>query len=213
MSGDQRTGTQAALAELGAREPIEQGGAAGADEVQEDLFADSAALPVLLVPKADGSYGHDRLERRGPGRPKGSRNLKTRQLVELVTQKYGHPILRMAELAATPIPILAKTLGMTMAEAAEYHRKLQNDLAPYVAQKLPQMHQVDTSTVGMLMINLGGAAGGSGPHTSEFGLPMTLVGEDRAPDEAQENVQGKQGLDDEAGEQSEGGSRTDGASD
>lgn len=211
MSSDQRTGTAAALAELGAREPIEQGGEAGADEVQEDLFADSAALPTLLVPKTDGSYGHDTLERRGPGRPKGSRNLKTRQLVELVTQKYGHPVLRMAELAATPIPILAKTLGMSMADAAEYHRKLQNDLAPYVAQKLPQMHQIDNSTVGMLMINLGGQAGGM--NTSEFGIPLQLSGDQGEAIEAKENIEENQEVEEADAAQSETGSRTDGASD
>lgn len=94
----------------------------------------------------------------GPGRPRGPSRV-TRDLVKLIEATGRHPILAMAEIVATPIDVIAKTLGCKKLEAAEYHRKVMSDLAPYVAQRLPLAVQVQGANAGMLVINLGGPIG------------------------------------------------------
>lgn len=94
----------------------------------------------------------------GPGRPRGPSRV-TRDLVKLIESTGRHPILAMAEIVATPIDVIAATLACTRLEAAEYHRKVMSDLAPYVAQRLPLAVQVQGATAGMLVINMGGPVG------------------------------------------------------
>lgn len=188
MATDRRSGPQAALDALAEGHELPEAG--GDDGEQVDMFGDSALLPTLRVPTGPGQ--HREVRRAGPGRPPGSKNRATQQLIDMVTKRYGHPVLRLAELAATPIDVLAKTLGCSMLEAAEFSRKCQNDLAPYIAQKLPQMHQIESKSAGLLVVDLGGMRGGEGA----FGLDMKLVQ--------------NQGLGDGDDEKSETESRTDG---
>lgn len=105
----------------------------------------------------------------GPGRPRGPSRV-TRELVKLIEATGRHPILAMAEIVATPIDVIAKTLGCKKIEAAEYHRKVMSDLAPYVAQRLPLAVQVQGANAGMLVINLGGPIG-----EQAKGLDMRVV--------------------------------------
>ncbi|MER8380700.1 hypothetical protein [Mesorhizobium sp. M1399] len=105
----------------------------------------------------------------GPGRPRGPSRV-TRDLVKLIESTGRHPILAMAEIVATPIDVIAKTLGCKKIEAAEYHRKVMSDLAPYVAQRLPLAVQLQGATAGMLVINMGGPVG-----EGAIGLDMKLV--------------------------------------
>lgn len=141
-------------ADNGVRDLAENGAAGGqgedADGVQHELFAGSSVFGQVLgadfKPIATG----------GRGRPKGSRSRTTQQLIKLISETGRHPVLAMAEIVSTPIDVIARTLGCTKLEAAEYHRKVMSDLAPYVAQRLPQAVQISGANAGMLMINLGG---------------------------------------------------------
>jgi len=133
---------------------------------QLGLFEGSSVFGTLVV---DGQ----RIVPNGRGRPKGSVNKTTADLVKLIQNTGRHPLLAMAEIVATPIDVLAATLGCKKIEAAEYHRKVMSDLAPYVAQRQPQAVQVEGANAGMLVLNIGVAvaAGVAGP----FGLDMRVV--------------------------------------
>ncbi|MCE7026415.1 hypothetical protein [Jiella avicenniae] len=148
------------------------------EAVQDDLFAGSSVFGTLQV-------GGKPVTRSGPGRPKGSRNRSTAELAKLISTTGRHPVLAMAEIVSTPIDVIAATLGCKRIEAAEYHRKVMADLAPYVAQKMPTAVQVEGATAGMLtIVQLGQATGGGG--LSEHGLALTLAG-GTGDDESEEN--------------------------
>jgi hypothetical protein len=119
---------------------------------QLGLFSGTSVFGRVIEP---GGRVH---QQTGPGRPRGPSRV-TRDLVKLIESTGRHPILAMAEIVATPIDVIAATLACTRLEAAEYHRKVMSDLAPYVAQRLPLAVQVQGATAGMLVINLGGPVG------------------------------------------------------
>ena len=95
--------------------------------------------------------------------------------------------------------MISATLGCKKLEAAEYHRKVMSDLAPYLEQKLPQAVQVQGATAGMLVLNLGGALGEGG---SSIGLDLKLIGQNVV--EAQRIIEHEQnqGLSDDDAAQS-----------
>lgn len=149
------------LAKVGAA-----GGENGADREAEQLGLFSAGSVFGEIRMPDG----EKIPRTGPGRPRGSANRTTRDLVKLIERSGRNPILAMAEIVATPIDVIASTLGCTRLEAAEYHRKVMGDLAPYVAQKLPTAVQIQGANAGMLVINLGMGGEGAGA-----GLAMRVI--------------------------------------
>lgn len=146
---------------------LERAGGAenAADPAAEQLGLFSGSSVFGLIKEPDGR--ETRLG--GPGRPRGPSRV-TRDLVKLIESTGRHPILAMAEIVATPIDVIAKTLGCKKIEAAEYHRKVMSDLAPYVAQRLPLAVQLQGATAGMLVINMGGPVG-----EGAAGLDMKLV--------------------------------------
>lgn len=172
MAGKPDGGLREALQlDQAARDLVETGAAAAenpADPVAEQLgfFSADSVFGQIKVPE-----GRE-LPRSGPGRPRGSVNRTTRDLVKLIESTGRHPLLAMAEIVATPIDVIARTLGCDKLEAAEYHRKVMSDLAPYVAQKLPTAVQIQGANAGMLVINLGGPAGEGG---SDIGLAMRVI--------------------------------------
>lgn len=153
------------LLDKGCAAAAETGAAAGDPEAEQlALFAGSSVFGRLRQP------GGESIRTGGPGRPRGSQNRSTRDLVKLIEATGRHPLLAMAEIVATPIDVIAATLGCKKIEAADYHRKVMADLAPYVAQKLPTAVQVQGANAGMLVINLGGPVG-----EAAAGLDMRLV--------------------------------------
>jgi len=132
------------------------------DEIQLPMFREQSVFGKVVTPE-----GHV-VKRSGPGRPRGSQNRTTRDLVRLIEATGRNPILAMAEIVATPIDVIARTLGCKKIEAAEYHRKVMSDLAPYVAQKLPTAVQLSGANAGMLVVNLGG-------DQQALGLQMALA--------------------------------------
>lgn len=134
-----------------------------ADAEQLGLFSGTSVFGRVMGP---GGVEH---RAAGPGRPRGPSRV-TRDLVKLIESTGRHPILAMAEIVATPIDVIAATLACTRLEAAEYHRKVMSDLAPYVAQRLPLAVQVQGANAGMLVINMGGPVG-----EGVIGLNLTPV--------------------------------------
>jgi len=152
-------------------------GLGAAEEIQLGMFREQSVFGTIRQPD-----GPD-IRRSGPGRPRGSVNRTTRDLVRLIEATGRHPILAMAEIVATPIDVIARTLGCKKIEAAEYHRKVMSDLAPYVAQRLPLAVQISGANAGMLVINMGGPVG----EAELTGLAMALAAHQGVAIEHEEN--------------------------
>jgi len=149
----------------------ETGAPGGGDAAAEQLalFSAGSVFGQIKVP------GEPILPRTGPGRPRGSINRTTKDLVKLIEATGRHPLLAMAEIVAMPIDIIAATLGCKKIEAAEYHRKVMADLAPYVAQKMPTMIQPVGANAGYLIINTGAPVG-----PGAAGLDITVIDGEQA---------------------------------
>jgi hypothetical protein len=90
---------------------------------------------------------------RGPGRRAGSLNKKTLDTARQIT-KITDPLENLAVVASLPIDEIARRLGMKMADAAEFWRKCNNDLAPYTHSKMPTA--VNVGRLPSAPINMGG---------------------------------------------------------
>lgn len=187
LAGKPEGGLREALALDQAADALNQERAAAAENADPDaaqlgLFSGESVFGKVRRPGGE-------IVRSGPGRPRGAINRTTRDLVKLIESTGRHPLLAMAEIVATPIDVIAATLGCKRIEAAEYHRKVMSDLAPYVAQKLPTAVQVQGANAGMLVINLGAALG-----EAAAGLDLKLVAQNAADAARIIEHEGNQGL-------------------
>ncbi|MEO9613620.1 MAG: hypothetical protein ABJG86_11155 [Nitratireductor sp.] len=176
MAGRDDTGLRGALALDQAADDLNSGRAGGAENRPAGADGPDREAEQLAMFSGSSVFGTVRepggkTHAAGPGRPRGARNRATKDLVKLIEATGRHPLLAMAEIVATPIDVIAATLGCKKIEAAEYHRKVMSDLAPYVAQKLPTAVQIAGANAGMLVINLGGGDPG------RAGLDLKLAAE------------------------------------
>lgn len=51
-----------------------------------------------------------RQDKRGPGRPKGAKNVSTKEMVAFILARYRHPLLGLADIASTPPDQLAQLI-------------------------------------------------------------------------------------------------------
>lgn len=179
MAGKPDGGLREALALDQAADDLNKGRAGGSENPdpaaeQLALFSGSSVFGTIRSPDGNVRTG-------GPGRPRGSINRTTRDLVKLIESTGRHPLLAMAEIVATPIDVIASTLGCKRIEAAEYHRKVMSDLAPYVAQKLPTMIQPVGANAGMFTVLDLRALAALAEGGSEFALAMKLVDAQQDP--------------------------------
>ncbi len=83
-----------------------------ADEAETvDLFGDEGAdwgSPVSGRGVCPG--GASPVRRRGPGRPKGSKNRSTEEVRKFLLDRYRHPVLGLFDIASTAPEDLAKLL-------------------------------------------------------------------------------------------------------
>ena len=147
--GDARSGISGALRELAeGAEPLDQ-----AEAETADLFGDQTApdwgSPLRGSPVFSGGSPAQKRKR---GRPEGSRNLVTKEVVEKILARYPHPLIGMAEVAATAPYDLARTLLQVNAEGEERGRvteeqlrwaydfwfKVTAEFTEYVATKQPR---------------------------------------------------------------------------
>jgi len=86
----------------------------------------------------------DNGEKRGPGRPKGSKNKRTEDWTEYLLNNYRSPLIMFAETYSRPTAGLALELHCTLEEAYKIQMDAAKQLVPYVHQKLPQAIEIDT---------------------------------------------------------------------
>jgi len=100
-------------------------------------------LPLIPVQSAEDGVATgdaatpDQETRRGPGRPKGSRNRRTDEWVNFLLSRYQSPLVVLAETYSRPVAVLAAELNCDIIEAARIQLQAAKELAPYLHQKLP----------------------------------------------------------------------------
>ncbi len=168
----------------GASAALEGGSIEPAAPAQGSLFG---AEPI----DADG-VGELAAEKRGPGRPAGSRNKSTEEWSRFILTRYRSPLLGLAEIAQMTPAQLQTELGgepseqnkggANLAECLRIIMSAQQALAPYLHQK--QATAIDTGGASLMTIVIeagDGDAAGSGIkvlpiNESEQNQPLTIEG-------------------------------------
>lgn len=152
MAEGEKTGLQAAVNVARAR-------LAGRPEEEIALAMGKRAEQLALIPSdvavADALGDDEAAERRGPGRPTGSRNRRTAEWVDHILGRYRSPLLFLAETYTRPVEQLAAELGCDKEKALALQMTAARELAPYVHQKQPVAVEVDARGVVQLVINTG----------------------------------------------------------
>ncbi|MFA5580517.1 MAG: hypothetical protein WDA25_01030 [Paracoccaceae bacterium] len=146
--------------------------------------ADALGMALQVQPVRGQAVG----PARRVGRPKGSRNRRSEELVRFILKQHSHPLLVLAQTYSRPVHVLAAELGCTPLEAFQLQQRAAVELAPYIESKKPVAVQVDQRVI-QLTIHEGDAAGG-GAGAASNGMEMTLTLADGAGEENQE-VSGK----------------------
>lgn len=132
------------------------------DETETGAMDAPSPLSELMTPR-----------KRGPGRPRGSKNRRTEAVVGFLLSQGRHPLLVMMEAySRSPAELLA-LIGIMepdpdqLMEAFKLQMRMAEAVAPYVAQRLPQAVQIDAqagvtiSFEGVSLPARGGEAGNS----------------------------------------------------
>jgi len=119
-------------------------------------------LSLLAEKTADGevpdidSMGAIISQHRAPGRPKGAKNKSTEQMRTFLLSQYTHPLVVLMQYASRPLALLAAELKCDLVDAAKIQLAAANNVAPYVAQKMPQALELQADTPLGLGFLLGG---------------------------------------------------------
>lgn len=134
-------------------------GAAAAAPAQLGLLDDGEPYE----PAEDSTPFQRSIERRGPGRPKGSVNKRTAEFRDYILKRYGDVLTGLAEVAFMRIEDLAAELGCTKLEAFDRWLRCREALMPYVHAKMPTEVAVKAERLPTLVIgaiNVGGDQAG-----------------------------------------------------
>lgn len=135
---------------------VAQGEAPGDDGEQLDLLG----LPLSVAGiEAVAAIG----QRRGPGRPLGSRNKRTVDWTDFLLSRYGSPLEVLAQIATRSVAELQRQLRCSALEAFQEKRHAAVALLPYLHQR--QAVAVDVTNrqvVHLTIVDQAPDAGGDG---------------------------------------------------
>ena len=119
--------------------------------------------PALLPLPLDMPDAGPPPEKRGRGRPKGSRNLSTKQLRTLILSRHEHPLVALAETYSMPAEELAKRLECSVAAAFDRQLGAAKTVAEFIEPKLARVQVTDGEGEALPVMNIivGGHAGGA----------------------------------------------------
>ena len=137
-----KTAADLVLSAMGQREPE--------PEPEQIDLEDLLGLPRPIVSAPDGAASP---ERRGPGRPPGSRNRRTVQWVDFLLRRYASPLEVLAQMATARVEDLKNQLGCNALEAFQEKRHAAIALAPFLHQRQPLALNVTERKVVYLTIS------------------------------------------------------------
>lgn len=159
--------------------------------VPEDEEPEQLALFGAPVTEA-GAERAAALGRRGPGRPLGSRNIRTQRGVAFLMTRYRDPRAMLLEIAEANVDDLAALAKCTPLEALAEKRLAATAVLPFVAARITPEQVTDARQIVHLTINAGAPGemdGGVGlvagvvealDHSQRRVLDLPLEGEDEA---------------------------------
>lgn len=126
------------------------------------LLADPEQLELIRdqVPNRDAGVAVQVAERRGRGRPPGSRNKRNAKFRDQILALGPHPAIALQRAYSTPVETLAAALGCTKLEAAQLGIRAAVELLPYIEGKQPVT--VDLRQQHDVVLIMGGAPGVTG---------------------------------------------------
>jgi len=139
MAEGRKLGLVAALEVLAPQTGLTQGRL----EALEVMRAEQLALLPTPAAIEEAGAPDDVAERAGPGRPPGSRNRRTEDMVRFVLGSRRHPMLFLADTYTRPTKDIAAQLNCTMEEAYKLQLVAAKELLPYVASKMPVAAEID----------------------------------------------------------------------
>lgn len=137
-------------------------------------LADSGVLAIEMEMQPTKAAAVAAAHRRG--RPRGSRNRRSEDLVRYILSRHAHPLLVLADTYSRPAHVLAAELGCTAKEAFDLQLRAADMLAPYIESKKPVAVQVDSRVI-QLTINAGGAAEALPEAADGVHLALTMESE------------------------------------
>lgn len=141
MTGKRKRGVETAVQVV---TTVQKGhNAGGGQPFSGDPPVVQLSLLPSIVERELAEATDEEAQRAGPGRPPGSRNKTTREMVEFILARYRHPMLFLAEMYARPVDALAKELHCDRKEAGQLQAECAKALLPYVAEKMPVAVKVD----------------------------------------------------------------------
>jgi hypothetical protein len=117
-------------------------------------------------------------ERRGPGRPKGSRNRRTEEWTRYLLAGYGSPLEALAKVMRAGPQRLAGELGIDLVDGFDRWLRVCAELAPYLHQKQPTAVAVDGAPAAPLFIGVSqqfAAAMGVSPEAARGSLKIVFA--------------------------------------
>lgn len=130
--------------------------------VAESAADDVVARQLDLLPGAGNAMAETHaeivqaVERRGRGRPKGARNVATREVVDFIRRTIGDPLIESARWLLLEPSEMAKLIGCTTAEAYDRQEAVRQYLARYMHAPLAAIDGQGNAVVPRLTMVLGG---------------------------------------------------------
>ena len=113
-------------------------------------LADAEALSLALaIRPGDRAAAVDEVRRRG--RPKGSRNRRSEDLIRYLGGRYAHPLEILMQVASRPTDVLAAELGCKRVEALAIQKSAAVEALPYFESKKPVAVQVDSRVIQLVI--------------------------------------------------------------
>lgn len=161
-------GASAAIADAAAAAgPV----AGSARPVQARLpLADASAVVAELERQPLRSQAVAEARRRG--RPKGSRNRRSEELIRFVLARHAHPLLVLAQTYSRPVEALAAELDCTALEAISLQVRCAAEALPYFESKKPVALQVDARVIQLVVAEHAGERSQQLPPWEQIGGPV-----------------------------------------
>jgi hypothetical protein len=97
-------------------------------------------------------------EARRRGRPKGSRNRRSEELIRFVLAHHSHPLMVLAATYSRPVEALAAQLDCKPADAMALQIRCAAEALPYFESKKPVSLQVDSRVIQLVVERHAGEA-------------------------------------------------------
>jgi hypothetical protein len=108
-------------------------------------LADGEALTLALDVLPTRALAVDAARRRG--RPKGSRNRRSEELIGYLLKRYAHPLEVLVQMASRPTHALAAELKCDEVQALAIQKSAAAEALPYFESKKPVAVQVDNRVI------------------------------------------------------------------